>query len=137
MLLHLRAEQTNARNESRAIRGPDKPKSHSLAPVNCCLHNRIERFRVSGSLAAVGAVFLVISLVEPSFAAQTRSQRCNTLQDQLSDQLKAHAGSHGSSAAAVMGAKAKKLCASGKQAQGLRTYAKALQLLGVQPIDPK
>jgi hypothetical protein len=36
-----------------------------------------------------------------------------------------------------MDAKAKRFCASGKQAQDLRTYAKALQLLGVQPIDLK
>jgi hypothetical protein len=97
----------------------------------------MERFPASGSLAAIGAVSLFISLVEPSFAAQTRSERCSTLQDQLSDQLKMHPGSNRSSAATAMGAKAKKLCASGKQAQGLRTYAKALQLLGVQPIDPK
>src|SRR4051812_34361309 len=100
-------------------------------------HVRTERSQASRSLAAIVAVFLLVSLSEPSLAAQTRTGRCNMLQDQLSDQLKTHAGSNRSSAAATMGAKARKLCASGKQAQGLRTYAKALQLLGVQPIDPK
>jgi hypothetical protein len=70
-------------------------------------------------------------------AAQTRADHCNILQSQLAEQIKDHAGSSRSAKAATMGAKARKLCAGGKQAQGLRAYAKALQLLGVQPIDPK
>ena len=89
------------------------------------------------SLAAIFAAVMRNSAGWPSMAAQTRTGRCNVLQDQLSDQLKAHAGSGRSAAAATMGARARKLCAGGKQAQGLRAYAKALQLLGVQPIDPK
>jgi hypothetical protein len=68
---------------------------------------------------------------------ETRSHRCGILQDQLNAEIKAHAGSSRSATAANFGAKARKLCASGKPAQGLRTYVKALQLLGVQPIDPK
>ena len=70
-------------------------------------------------------------------AGQTRTGRCNILQSQLTEQIETHAGSSRSATAAAMGAKAKKFCACGKQAQGLRTYAKALQLLGVQPIDLK
>jgi len=70
-------------------------------------------------------------------AGQTRTSRCNILQSQLTEQIETHVGSSRSATAAAMGAKAKKFCASGKQAQGLRTYAKALQLLGVQPIDLK
>jgi hypothetical protein len=68
---------------------------------------------------------------------ETRSHRCSILQDQLNAEIKAHAGSSRSANAATIGAKARKLCANGKPAQGLRTYVKALQLLGVQPIDPK
>ncbi|MGE3873453.1 MAG: hypothetical protein AB7F74_10900 [Parvibaculaceae bacterium] len=68
---------------------------------------------------------------------EMRSHRCGILQDQLNVEIKAHAGSSRSANAATFGAKARKLCASGKPAQGLRTYVKALQLLGVQPIDPK
>jgi hypothetical protein len=68
---------------------------------------------------------------------ETRSQRCGVLQDQLNDEIRAHAGSSRSANAATIGAKARKLCAGGKQAQGLRAYVKALQLLGVQPIDPR
>ena len=63
--------------------------------------------------------------------------RCAILQEQLTKELKVHTESRNPASAAAMGAKAKRLCASGKQAQGLRTYAKALQLLGVQPIDLK
>lgn len=68
---------------------------------------------------------------------ETRSHRCSILQDQLNDEIKEHAGSSRATNAANLGAKARKLCANGKPAQGLRTYVKALQLLGVQPIDPK
>jgi hypothetical protein len=70
-------------------------------------------------------------------AGQTRASRCSNLQSQLSEQIKSHAGSSRLVRATTMGAKARKLCASGKQAQGLRAYAKALQFLGVQPIDPQ
>lgn len=70
-------------------------------------------------------------------AGETRTERCGILQSQLSEQIKNHAGSSHLAKATTMGAKARKLCASGKQAQGLRAYAKALQLLGVQPVDPK
>jgi hypothetical protein len=68
---------------------------------------------------------------------ETRSHRCSILQDQLNAEIRAHAGSSRSANAATIGAKARKLCAGGKPAQGLRAYVKALQLLGVQPIDPK
>jgi hypothetical protein len=72
-----------------------------------------------------------------SETSETRSQRCSILQDQLNAEIMAHAGSGRSANAATIGAKARKLCAGGKPAQGLRAYVKALQLLGVQPIDPK
>lgn len=87
---------------------------------------------------AVAAVSLVLMFCPVrSMAAQTRTDRCSILQNQLAEQIKNHAGSSRSGKAATIGAKAKKFCASGKQAQGLMAYAKALQLLGVQPIDPK
>lgn len=86
---------------------------------------------------AVAAVSLVLFCPVHSMAAQTRADRCGILQNQLAEQVKNHAGSSRSGKAVTIGAKAKKFCAGGKQAQGLRAYAKALQLLGVQPIDPK
>ena len=86
----------------------------------------------------VAAVSLVLMFYPVhSMAAQTRADRCGILQNQLAEQIKNHAGSSHSGKATTIGAKAKKFCASGRQAQGLRAYAKALQLLGVQPIDPK
>ena len=86
----------------------------------------------------VAAISIVLMFFPAGVMAdQTRAGRCSILQSQLSEQMKNHAGSSRSAKAATMGARAKKLCASGKQAQGLRAYAKALQLLGVQPIDPK
>jgi len=86
---------------------------------------------------AVVAVSLALMFCPASMAGQTRADRCSKLQNQLAEQIKNHAGSSRSAKAAMIGAKAKKFCASGKQAQGLRAYAKALQLLGVQPIDPE
>jgi len=83
------------------------------------------------SLAAYACLFV------PVFDPAESLAGCSKLQSQLAEQIEIHAGSSHSATAAAMGAKARKLCASGKQAQGLRTYAKALQILGVQPIDPK
>ena len=89
---------------------------------------------------SLAAFAMVLTFAVPAVTAggvQTRTGRCNVVQSQLSDEVKDHVGSRNSATAAAMGAKAKRLCASGKQAQGLRLYAKALQLLGVQPIEPK
>jgi hypothetical protein len=106
------------------------PMSHVIHRSRC----RGVRFICLAVLA--GSLF---GLPGPGNAAtgETRSQRCSILQDQLNAEIKAHAGSSRSANAAAIGAKARKLCVSGKPAQGLRTYVKALQLLGVQPIDPK
>ena len=83
-----------------------------------------------------GGLFMPPGLGDAA-TSETRSQRCSILQDQLNAEIKAHAGSGRSANAATIGAKARKLCAGGKPAQGLRAYVKALQLLGVQPIDPE
>jgi len=88
-------------------------------------------------LAALTGAFALLAGSGGVAAEQTRSDRCTILQDQLAEQIKTHSGSNRSAKATTIGAKAKKLCAEGKQAQGLRAYVKALQLFGVQPIDPK
>lgn len=88
-------------------------------------------------LAALAGGFALLSGPGGVAAEQTRSDRCGILQNQLAEQIKTHSGSDRSTKATTMGAKAKKLCTDGKQAQGLRAYVKALQLFGVQPIDPK
>ncbi|WP_119269584.1 hypothetical protein [Taklimakanibacter deserti] len=84
-----------------------------------------------------GGLLMPPGLGDAATSETTRSQRCSILQDQLNAEIKAHAGSGRSANAATIGAKARKLCAGGKPAQGLRAYVKALQLLGVQPIDPE
>lgn len=88
-------------------------------------------------LAVLAGGLAVLPALGEAATVETRSQRCGVLQDQLNGVIKAHAGSTRSANAASLGAKGHKLCASGKQAQGLRAYVKALQLFGVQPIDPK
>src|SRR3954463_9581985 len=92
----------------------------------------LRRFAVIGA-----ALFLVGSSGAEASAGPTRVERCNMLQTQLAEQLKAHAKSNSYAAAASMEAKAKKLCAGTKQAQGIRLLAPALRRLGVQPLDPE
>lgn len=113
---------------------------HAQVPVLPMHHkNHIPRqWNLHVARLAVVAVSLILMFCPAdAMAGQTRAGRCSILQSQLAEQIKNHAGSSRSAKTATMGARAKKLCASGKQAQGLRAYAKALQLLGVQPIDPK
>ncbi|WP_373424760.1 hypothetical protein [Mesorhizobium sp. SARCC-RB16n] len=72
-------------------------------------------------------------------AAVTRSEYCSRLGLQLDGaiQTKAKPGAGASQIAEVTALhdKANRLCAESKQAQGIRTYANALKLLGVTPID--
>lgn len=88
-------------------------------------------------LAALAGGFASLAGPVGVAADRTRSDRCGVLQGQLAQQIKTHSGSSRSARAATIGATARKLCAEGKQAQGLRAYVKALQLFGVQPIDLK
>jgi hypothetical protein len=90
-----------------------------------------------GCHAVFAGVFALALAASDASATVTRSQRCTILQNQLNEQIKAHSGSNRSANAASIGVKARKLCAGNKQAQGLRAYAKALQLFGIQPIDPR
>ncbi|MFZ5671406.1 MAG: hypothetical protein ACOZAM_00435 [Pseudomonadota bacterium] len=106
--------------------------SSTMSHVSC----RSRSLRIA-CLAALAGAFALLAGPGGVAAEQTRSDLCDILQDQLAEQIKAHSGSNRSAKAATMGAKARKLCAEGKQAQGLRAYVKALQLFGVQPIDPK
>lgn len=103
-----------------------------MSHVSC----RFRSLRIACLAALAGSLVLLAGFGDVA-AEQTRSDRCGILQDQLAEQIKTHPGSSHSAKAATIGAKAKKLCADGKQAQGLRAYVKALQLFGVQPIDPK
>ncbi|MBN9069412.1 MAG: hypothetical protein J0H60_23975 [Rhizobiales bacterium] len=65
----------------------------------------------------------------------TRIERCDALQQQLDRAIIQHARGKRTSQARVLRKKAEKFCAGKSQAQGIRTYATALKLLGVKPID--
>lgn len=65
-----------------------------------------------------------------------RIERCNRLQRQFSDEILEHAEAKRAAEAKALQKKAMKFCAGDKQAQGIRAYATALKMLGVQPIEP-
>src|SRR5260221_12757532 len=88
-------------------------------------------------LAVVAVSLTLVFCPVQSMAVQTRADRCSILQNQLAEQIENHSGSSRSAKAAKIGARATKFCASGKQQQGLRAYAKALDLLVVHPMTPK
>jgi len=65
----------------------------------------------------------------------TRSQLCGKLQLQTQQAITEHAEAKRAAKARALQRRATRFCASNKQAQGIRTFAQALKLLGVQPID--
>jgi len=66
----------------------------------------------------------------------TRTDRCNKLQQQFADEITGHAEAKRAAEAKALQKKAMKFCAGNQQAQGIRAYATALKMLGVQPIEP-
>ena len=66
----------------------------------------------------------------------TRSERCSRLSRQLDEAIEKHARTTQVVTAKAFQKKAVRYCAERKQAQGIRTLANALKLLGVKPIDP-
>ncbi|ODT07134.1 MAG: hypothetical protein ABS58_08565 [Mesorhizobium sp. SCN 65-20] len=66
----------------------------------------------------------------------TRMDRCNSLQQQLTEAISDHAEAKRAAEAKALQKKALKFCAGNRQAQGIRTYATALKMLGVQPVEP-
>lgn len=87
-----------------------------------------------------GASLVVFSVAQlAAQAAVTRSEYCNRLGLQLDGAIQTQA-QPGASASEIAEAtalqdKANRFCAERKQAQGIRTYANALKLLGVTPVD--
>ncbi|WP_246765212.1 hypothetical protein [Aminobacter sp. SR38] len=66
----------------------------------------------------------------------TRTDRCNRLQQQFTDEIAEHAEAKRAAEAKALQKKAMKFCAGNQQAQGIRAYATALKMLGAQPIEP-
>ena len=87
-----------------------------------------------------GASLVVFSVSQlAAQAAVTRAEYCSRLGLQLDGaiQTKAKPGASASqiAQATALQDKANRFCAERKQAQGIRTYANALELLGVTPVD--
>lgn len=79
---------------------------------------------------------LGLSTIGSVAAGTTRDEECRLLERQLRHELLVtHAKARRAAEARALQVKATKLCASVNQAQGIRTFADALKLLGVQPID--
>ena len=97
--------------------------------------------RLTGWMAALTGISLaMLAVAQPGAAAAvTRSEYCSRLGLQLDGaiQTKAKPGASASqiAEATALQDKANRFCAERKQAQGIRTYANALKLLGVTPVD--
>lgn len=90
--------------------------------------------------AVTGISLAMLAVAQPGAeAAVTRSEYCSRLGLQLNGAIrtKAEPGASAGQIAEVTALqdKANRFCAASKQAQGIRTYANALKLLGVTPVD--
>ncbi len=65
-----------------------------------------------------------------------RIEQCNKLQQQFAHAIAEHAEAKRAAEARALQKKAARFCAGKRQAQGIRAYATALKMLGVQPIEP-
>ncbi|MGX5827928.1 hypothetical protein [Mesorhizobium sp. 43Arga] len=97
--------------------------------------------RSTGWMGAGAGISLAMLAVAQSGAeaAVTRSEYCSRLGSQLDGAIrtKAEPGASASqiATATALQDKANRFCAERKEAQGIRTYANALKLLGVTPVD--
>ncbi|MDG4879213.1 hypothetical protein P9273_29475 [Mesorhizobium sp. WSM4935] len=97
----------------------------------------MQRFSI-GLIGALLSIPLVSGPVEAGQAkvATTRTERCAALNRQVDEALGGHAAATQVTAAKALQRKGNRFCSAKKEAQGIRTLAKALKLLGVTPIDP-
>ncbi|ATU91784.1 hypothetical protein [Phyllobacterium zundukense] len=87
------------------------------------------------TIVLTGAVILTAS-IDRSIADETptRTELCGKLQLQTQHAINEHAEAKRAAKAKALQKQATRFCAGNKQAQGIRAYAQALKLLGVQPI---
>ncbi|PSH69457.1 hypothetical protein CU102_08765 [Phyllobacterium brassicacearum] len=87
------------------------------------------------TIALTAAVILTAS-IDQSTADETptRTELCGKLQVQTQHAITEHAEAKRAAKAKALQKQATRYCAGNKQAQGIRAYAQALKLLGVQPI---
>ncbi|MBA8899347.1 MULTISPECIES: hypothetical protein [unclassified Phyllobacterium] len=65
----------------------------------------------------------------------SRKELCAKFQTQVHQAIIEHAEAPRAAKAKSLQKKAIRFCASNRQAQGVRTFAKALKALGVQPVN--
>ncbi|NGN44254.1 hypothetical protein G6N74_24595 [Mesorhizobium sp. CGMCC 1.15528] len=93
---------------------------------------------VTSSMIVLLSAFSLGAATEQPMAKSpvTRTDRCNSLQQQYANAITNHAEAKRATEAKALQKKATKFCAGKEQAQGIRAYATALKMLGVQPVDP-
>lgn len=96
------------------------------------------RANISGiSRIVLVAVGIITASINQSLASEpipTRTELCGKLQLQTQHAISEHAEAKRAAKAKALQKQATQFCAANKQAQGIRAYAQALKLLGVQPI---
>ncbi|WP_421917074.1 hypothetical protein [Mesorhizobium sp.] len=86
--------------------------------------------------ALLGMSFAMLAVGQSNAqAAITRSEHCNRLSLQLDEAIETKADATQAAQATALQRRASQFCADHKQAQGIRTFANALKLLGVTPDD--
>ncbi|WP_457150289.1 hypothetical protein [Mesorhizobium sp. P5_C1] len=91
----------------------------------------------NGWTGALLGMSLAVTAIGPSEAkaAITRSEHCDRLSHQLDEVIQTKAETAEVAEATTLQKTAIRFCAERKQAQGIRTLANALELLGVTPDD--
>ncbi|PZV39590.1 hypothetical protein [Mesorhizobium kowhaii] len=91
----------------------------------------------NGWMGALLGMSLAVTAIGPSEAkaAITRSEHCDRLSLQLDQAIQTKAETTEVAEAMSLQKTAIRFCAERKQAQGIRTLANALKLLGVTPDD--
>lgn len=82
-----------------------------------------------------GLALVSLLVASPCFAGTIGQKRCMTLDKQLSG-ITHTAKNPAPKTVGELAEKARALCSKGKTAQGLRAYAKALKIMGSQPVFP-
>jgi len=83
----------------------------------------------------IGAALISFLVASSSIAGTIGQKRCMILDKQLSG-LVHKAKNPVPRSVSDLAEKAQSLCSKGKTAQGLRAYAKALKIMGSQPVFP-
>ncbi|MDH6233411.1 dihydrodipicolinate synthase/N-acetylneuraminate lyase [Mesorhizobium soli] len=98
--------------------------------------NVMQKLGTSSIVVLLAALSLGATAEQPLAGTTSRIVQCNRLQQQFAHAITEHAEAKRAAEAKALQRKAAKFCAGRRQAQGIRAYANALKMLGVQPIEP-